>query len=194
MKLITASVVTALFYCTAANAAHPQPPVSSKVAANFGMIGLSHFDTARLNLVNTNNPTIAATPIPALCQAKLRFLDTAGQVLVNSEVVLASGQAGHLDLTHANIPGTARRAQVRAQIATLDNPAPASLANCVATIEVFNSISGRTYSIYPDAPVVYLTPPNIIHPPFPPPPPPIQPGPVPPGFPTLPPPAPAPLP
>lgn len=172
MKLVTASVLTALFYSVGANAEHPQ--FGSQVVSNFGMIGLSQYDTARLNLVNTADPNIINI-IPNLCQAKLRFLDAAGQVAAKTEVVLGNGQAGHLDLTHNDLPRSGRRAQVRAEVATLDDPVTASVANCVATVEVFNTRSGRTYSIYPDAPQLFLGGgPIIIEPPFPgePPPPP----------------------
>lgn len=175
MKLVTASVLTGLFFCASANAEHPRFPSGY----NFGMIGLAKFDTARLNLVNTGDPNII-TIIPSLCQAKLLFLDTGGRVLAKSEVVLGNGQAGHLDLTHAKTPGTAGRVQIRAQVTTLDHPVPTSGANCVATLEVFSSLSGRTYTIYPDAPQVPLD--QFIIGPLPPaepPPPPPGPGPTP---------------
>lgn len=164
MKLVTASALTALFYCAGANAEHPK--FGSQVVSNFGMIGLSKYDTARLTLVNTADPEIINI-IPNLCQAKLRFRDAGGQIVAKSEVVLGNGQAGHLDLTHKKIPGDARRAQVRAEVATLDDPVTASVANCVATVEVFNTRSGRTYSIYPDAPQLFLGGPIVIEPPIP---------------------------
>lgn len=163
MKRI-APLLTALFYCAGAQATHPQ--FESQVVSTFGMIGISNSETARLNLVNIDDPNVINI-IPNLCQAQLRFLDETAQVLAKTDVALANGQAGHLDLVREKISSIGPRVQIRAEVATLDNPALASAANCVATIEIFNSRTGQTKVIYPAAPQLYLGRP-IIDPPFPP--------------------------
>ena len=149
-----APLLTALFYCVGAQATHPQ--FESQVVSTFGMIGISHSETARLNLVNIDDPRIIYI-IPNLCQAQLRFLDETGQILAKSDVALPNGQAGYLDLARDKISSNGPRAQIRAEVATLDNPTLASAANCIATIEIFNSRTGQTKVIYPTAPQVRLS-------------------------------------
>lgn len=175
MKSRTAFFLTTLFYGVGAQAAHPQFP--SQVVSTFGMIGISHTETARLNLVNIDDPKVIYI-IPNLCQAQLRFLDETGKVLTKSDVALPNGQAGHLDLSREKIPRLDSRVQIRAEVATLDSPAMASAANCIATIEIFNSRTGQTTVLYPAAPQLFLGGPITIDPPFPPFPP-VPPGPLP---------------
>ncbi len=153
MKLRTGLILTALFYCAGAQATHPQ--LESQVVSTFGMIGISHYETARLNLVNIDDPE-NINIIANLCQAQLRFLDGEGKVLTKSDVVLANGHADHLDFAQGKTPGANRRIQIRAEVATLDTPVIASAANCIATIEIFNSRTGRTSAVYPAAPKLNL--------------------------------------
>lgn len=173
MKRRTAFLLTALCYGAGAHATHPEP--QSQVVSTFGMIGISLTETARLNLVNIDDPRIINI-IPNLCQAQLRFLDGTGKVLTKSDVALSNGQAGHLDLPREKIPSLDARVEIRAEVATLDSPVPASAANCVATIEIFNSRTGQTTVLYPAAPQLYLGGPITIDPPIPPFPP-VPPGP-----------------
>ena len=168
MKLRTGLILTALFYCAGAQATHPQ--LDSRVVSTFGMIGISHYETARLNLVNIDDPK-NINIIANLCQAQLRFLDGAGKILTKSDVVLANGHAGYLDFAQNKTPDVInRRIQIRAEVATLDAPVIASAANCVATIEIFNSRTGRTSAVYPAAPQLNLGG-FVVEPPIPLPPP-----------------------
>lgn len=164
MKCRVTSLFMALCYCAGAQATHPQ--FASQVVSIFGMIGISHSETARLNLVNIDDPNVISI-IPNLCQAQLRFLDEAGGILAKSDVSLLNGQARYLDLAREKIPGIFPRVQIRAEVATLDNPVIASPATCVATIEIYNSRTGQTTVLYPTAPQLNLGMPIIIDPPFP---------------------------
>ncbi len=160
MKHGAAFLFTALFYCAGAQAAPPQYP--SLVVSTFGMIGIADSETARLNLVNIDDPNIISI-IPNLCQAHLRFLDEKGNVLAKSDVSLTNAQAGYLDFAHAKIPEVeaSHRRQIRPEVATLESPVIASVANCIATIEIFNSHTGQTTVIYPAAPRLDLGNPDI---------------------------------
>lgn len=162
MKFSTGFILTTFFSCASAYAIPPQ--AESRVASTLGMIGISQYETARLNLVNIDDPNIISI-IPNLCQAQLRFMDETGKVLAKSDIVLINGQAGHLDFTQGKISESNRRKQIRAEIATLEAPVVASAANCVATIEIFNSRTGRTSALYPVAPRLDLGGP-VIDPPL----------------------------
>ena len=135
----------------------PDRPVSS------GMIGIVRAQTARLNLVNVraivpDAPDLRLGP----CRVELQFLDSQGMVLKMSEVSLATGQAGFLDLTRddrpsqtgrpgATVPGGADRQQIRAVWQVLDNRdmPECGRSNFIATVEVFGRDGITTVILLP---------------------------------------------
>lgn len=137
------------------------------------MIGVARAQTARLNLVNVRAipPDDTGHP-PDPCRAELQFLDSQGMVLKMSEVSLAPGQAGFLDLTRRDRPSPpgrpgvippdeGDRQQIRAVWTVPDSPdmPQCSRSNFIATVEVFGR-DGKTTVLYvvPDNPDV---PPDI---------------------------------
>src|SRR5690349_11912986 len=83
------------------------PPAAAQIAQtppgppediNFASVGFSFGQTARLNLVNLGPATPVTVP-PGPCRAQMGFLDSAGHLLAPmSQLSLASGQAGFVDL------------------------------------------------------------------------------------------------
>jgi len=125
-----------------ATAFNPQPDPP------FGMIGIAQGQTARINLVNTTSPDAALFAPP--CRARLRFLDSDGNVLTHMRAEVAAGHSTFLDYSPAstNLGDVAvpLRAEIRAA-ATFDNnqvpPDP-----CRVNLEIFENATGRTTVLY----------------------------------------------
>ena len=123
----------------------------------FGMVGIAHAQTARLNLVNILQPDGNAGLPPGPCRARLMFLDSEGAVLKMSDVSLAPGHAGFLDVTRRDTPsdggrpGTvgndADRQQIRAVWQAFDDPYQCGPEVFIATVEVFGR-DGRTTVLF----------------------------------------------
>jgi len=131
----------------------PVPPPPQPVEVAFGMVGLAHLQTARLNVVMIGG----GQPDPGQrCRAEISFFDAAGQLFRDSsgvpiatEVILVSDQAARLDLREADAfrGRTGLRVALRARMQALDPPpttGPDPCRRVVATLEVFDNFTGRT--------------------------------------------------
>ena len=129
----------------------PDPPA-------FGMIGITHEQTARLNVVNWGdvNPGPCRSrggevdPGPCRVQVELIFVDSQGNVLMRSTESLMPGHAAFLDLDGATLPrdtgppsAGGNRTEIRAKIRLFEDPSiqPVSQGdrNLAATVEVFDN-------------------------------------------------------
>ncbi len=110
----------------------------------FGTLGVTLFETARLNVV--------AVPFYLPCVGTLSFADKYGNQLGNSlNVNLSPGQATFLDLPGSTVvTGLGQRAEVH-PIVTLSS-SPAGNA-CLASTEIYLNATGST--------IVYLSPATI---------------------------------
>ena len=124
---------------------------------NFGMLGITHEQTARLNIVNWGDGPIPAgdrsTPVPSgdrPIRAELIFLDSWDNVLRRSTETLMPGHAAFLDLDGATLPRDSgpptaggNRTQIRAKIRLIEDPnlqpIPSGDRNLAATVEVFDN-------------------------------------------------------
>jgi hypothetical protein len=131
----------------------PEPP------GRFGMVGLAFGQTARLNAVNLLPPDPVVPREP--CQGTLGFLNSEGQTFVDSgggeivkEVSIGAGHAEFLDMPASEVVRRGRRVQFRAglELRHAELP-PDPCLNIVATLEVFDDLTGRTMVLYPSDPV-----------------------------------------
>jgi hypothetical protein len=129
-----------------------QPIAVASTVKTTAMIGLAQGQTAQLNLLN---PGVQAPATGVICTAAVSYFDAAGTLLKSSTISIAPGKSGSTDLsgdTDLNIAVGARR-EIRAQISIPAVPPPAStgatpivVAACklIPTLEIFDSVSGRT--------------------------------------------------
>ena len=131
----------------------PEPP------GRFGMVGLAFGQTARLNAVNLVPPDPVVPREP--CQGTLGFLNSEGQTFLDSggremvkEVSIMPGHAEFLDMPASEVLRRGRRVQFRAglELRHAELP-PDPCQNIVATLEVFDDLTGRTMVLYPPGPV-----------------------------------------
>jgi hypothetical protein len=167
-KLLT---VSSLCLCTLfllavlpamAQIAQQPPPEPEKI--NFPTVGISLGQTARLHLVNLGLAGPGTIP-PGPCRAQMGFLDSAGNLLAPmSQLSLAPGQAGFVDLNRDALTGFTGfanlRVQSRATISFVAPPdpdiPPGPCDNMHANLEVIDNLTART-SVLVDNP--RLTPP-----------------------------------
>jgi len=112
----------------------PDPPA-------FGMLAVTHGQTARLNVVD-------ATDVPpGPCrEVELMFLDSEGNIRQRSVQCLMSGRAAFLDLNGNFLEQIDNRTEIRGKV-HLINPPERTVTNLVATIEVFDNETGKTMFI-----------------------------------------------
>jgi len=139
-KVITVAVLAAILITTATlldrtrvSAFNPQPDPPA-----FGMLAVTHGQTARLNVVDTMDVP------PGPCrEVELMFLDSEGNIRQRSVQCLMSGHAAFLDLNGNFLEQTDNRAEIRGKV-HLINPPERTMTSFVATIEVFDNETGRT--------------------------------------------------
>jgi hypothetical protein len=147
-KVITVAVLASILIATATlldrtrvSAFNPQPDPPA-----FGMLAVTHGQTARLNVVDTMDVP------PGPCrEVELMFLDSEGNIRQRSVQCLMSGHAAFLDLNGNFLELTDNRAEIRGKV-HLINPPERTMTNLVATIEVFDNETGRTSFILVPSP------------------------------------------
>lgn len=122
----------------------------------FGMVGITHGQTMRLNIVNLAVAVDGQVPPP--CRVVLTFRDANGRPFTNSdgqvirrEVELQVGHSAFLDLNGDNFVGPPAdttgplRLQLRPFVRVLASPPdPEIPPPCRATMEIFDNATGRT--------------------------------------------------
>jgi hypothetical protein len=116
---------------------------------SFGMVGLSHGQTIRLNVVHAAVAENRLPPNP--CLVELNFVDDAGNTIAQSTEVLRPGQATLLDVNGDDLLGRNLRSEVRAFIRVItdgrENQLPPN--PCIPTLAVFENATGKTTLIHP---------------------------------------------
>jgi hypothetical protein len=115
----------------------------------FGMVGLAEGQTAQLNLLN---PGVAAPAVGVICSAVVAFLDGNGTVLKTGSVSVAPGKSAAFDLrADADLAlSVDQRRDIRATIMipgpvpVASSAAPAPACKLFPTLEIFDTVSGRT--------------------------------------------------
>lgn len=118
--------------------------------ASFGMVGLTDGQTIRLNVVNAaaSDPRLPPNP----CLVQLNFVDGAGNSIAELSEMLTPGQSTLLDVDGDDLIGrVGNRGQVRAFVRVISDSRGNRLPPnpCVATLEVFESATGKTAFVYP---------------------------------------------
>ena len=130
------------------------PPIHVRKDRNItssGMVGITHGQTIRLNVVNTGD---------AICPCQrviLNFRNADGQLLrrgdgsiIQQEIELEPGRATSLDLNYDELPPGPTRQQLRAVVTGLTPPDGTSQQHkpfrdhIVTTVEVFDNITSRS--------------------------------------------------
>jgi hypothetical protein len=118
------------------------------------MVGIAEGQTARLNLLN---PGVQAPAVGVICTAAVEYLDDSGAVLKTASVTVTPGKSVGVDLqsdTDLSLATGARR-EIRAAIAIPTIPPPttttggSAVPTCklIPTLEIFDSVSGRTEAV-----------------------------------------------
>ena len=126
----------------------------------FGLIGLARGQTARLNVVNLRSlrpaePTADQVVTAVPCSVRLSFLDQRGNVIARSVESILPGDGAFLDLPfHEAIPPGfgGNRFEIRAVVQVLRRPEDERRCVTISTVEIFDSETGRTNTIYPEPP------------------------------------------
>ena len=125
------------------------PPV--QVTRTTGMVGIAEGQTAQLNALN---PGEAAAAAGVVCSGLLSFLGEDGKVLKSMTVNVAPGTSQHLALDSVIDLALAvnARKEIRATITIPPVPPPATsstttlapVCKLIGTLEIFNTLDGRT--------------------------------------------------
>jgi hypothetical protein len=130
----------------------------------FGMVGIAHGQTMRLNVVNLSPPDPNRQYPPDPCRVVLSFRNADGQPFTNNDgqpirrvVELQAGESAFLDLnadafappsTNADVAPAPARLQLRPFVRVLASPPDPNKQlppdPCRASMEVFDNTSGRT--------------------------------------------------
>lgn len=110
------------------------PPLTGDNRIDFGMVGISWGQTARLNTLNIGDTE---------CTVDLVFLDQNSQVLATFTVTVAPNKAAFNSINRDKIVGyPGRRVQIRALM--LRNENQTTSCKLVPSLEIFNNVDGKT--------------------------------------------------
>ena len=146
---------TCVFLLGAAVLCAQSSPVPQPTVVTTGMVGVADAQTAQLNLLNRG---VLAPAEGVICSAEVQFVDDSGTVLKSTTLAIPPGQSKAFQLhsdTDLNLVVAGDRREIRAVImsplvtpssgSSEAPPTPASPAcKLVATLEVFDTVSGRT--------------------------------------------------
>ena len=134
-KMFIAGVAVALLVLggKVVKAFNPQPDPPGV----WGMFGITPPETARLNVVNIGLPGVPPGP----CNVQFSFYNDSGKLLKQNTIVLNRGQSSFLDITGVEA-GAAFRSQIHPYVLLATN-SPTG-CNAVATLELFDTTSGKT--------------------------------------------------
>lgn len=155
---LAASLLAGLLAFTvspAALALDEVPVPHGAVQIAFGMAGLAHLQTARLNVVAIGGGSPNPSDLP-ICLVEVGFVDDMGEVFhdasglpIAARFDLVPGEARELDLRAADAfrGSTGLRKAFRAVVRGTAVP-PNPCRPPVATLEVFDNLTGRTMLLY----------------------------------------------
>jgi hypothetical protein len=149
LKLISAATLTAtvsslLAPLAAAQATCDGPACVQRHVQRFGLVGVASGQDVQLSVVNPLSDT--PEPVAPVCHVQVRLLSATGVELKSTVADLKPGQSTSLTLGRS--PSLAgRRQPITAQVVAADAPepiAPSSRCAVQSTLEVFDSLTGRT--------------------------------------------------
>ncbi len=127
-------------------------PPPAQVTRTSGMVGIAEGQTARLNALNPDVASPAATGV--ICTGLITFLGEDGKVLKSTTVSVTPGTSQHLDLDSVLDLALAvdNRKEIRATITVppilpptaTSTTAVAPVCKLIGTLEIFNTLDGRT--------------------------------------------------
>ncbi len=136
--------------CTSFGLAQPAGRAVNHGTMTSGVVGIAEGQIAQLNVLNAGVTAPAATG--AICSGVLSFVDDTGNVLKSATVSVIPGASSSLTLDADKdlaLP-SAERKQIRA---TITIPAPSTTSpmaavapacRLIGTLEIFNTVDGRT--------------------------------------------------
>ena len=139
------SITTWLVMLVSGNGAAPgaqeTKPAQGSSVQRFGMVGLARGQTARLNVVNAQLVRPPDGRGDAGCPVELSFIDSVGRTVASGGGTLRAGEAILIDLPFAERGrGLETRLQIRGVVRSTLGPC----ADLIATVEIFDTPSGRT--------------------------------------------------
>ena len=146
------SYVRSTCVCAFAAVALSAQTIPVETVGTTGMIGIADSQTAQLNLLN---PGVEAPATGVVCLASVAFLDASGSVLKSASFSVPPGTSQPFDLrsdTDLKLVAGDRR-EIRATIMMPAVPPPTAPATSAATavacklvptLEIFDTVSGRT--------------------------------------------------
>jgi hypothetical protein len=116
---------------------------------DFGLVGITRFDTLRLGVVCSADGSVT----PAPCDVTFNFSDAQGRTVKQSRMILAAGAGGSLDLKWSEIGTTASRVEI-SPCWTVAIGGEVPLGAVVGSLAVLDNFTGLTIAqSYPAAPV-----------------------------------------
>jgi hypothetical protein len=141
MAALAAAALLALWPVLRVKAFNPQPDPPA-----FGMVGLDPLETVRLNAICADGP-LPGGVAPGPCDVTLTFRDISGRLVKQMTKTLQPGEGTFLDLRGMEMPLAGARLEFEPNIP------PSGRGFVLATVEVFDSFTGRTSALLnPTAP------------------------------------------
>ncbi len=114
-------------------------PVARTGDVDFGLAGITPFDTGRLSAYCEGDGSVA----PPACDITFEFHDMAGKLIKQSRMILPANTGGHLDVKWADLGTTARRVEIspcwKGAVGGI-----ASLGSAIASFAVIDNFTGMT--------------------------------------------------
>ena len=135
LKTVTLGMLMAFAALLLTNPAKAFRPIFLEF--NFGTVGITRGQTARLNVLNTGREPI---------QLSLNFTDSAGRQIKQSVEKVEPGQSTFLDLTPTSVDDSAGRLQIHASVEVSSRESGGGAGRLfIPTLEVFDTGTGRTH-------------------------------------------------
>jgi len=163
MKLTAVIAVAAIAVVCSFIRVHAQDQFHPVPAIQFGILGITRGQTARLNVTNVASPDDPFYP-PDPCRVTITFVDGDGNVLLNfagqpvrREVLLQPGHSAFLQIDGDEfVPRGQARVNFRPVVRVLIPPPDPETAfppdPCFPTLEVISNLTGHTALIYSGTP------------------------------------------
>src|SRR5580765_4676433 len=132
LKAVTLGLLMAMAALLITNPAKAFRPIFAEF--NFGMVGITRGQTARLNVLNAGREPI---------NLSLNFTDSAGRLIKQAFETVEGGHAIFLDLTPGTVDDVAGRFQIHASIEASGGGGDAG-RQFIPTLEVYDNDTGRT--------------------------------------------------
>ncbi len=134
LKAITLSALIAIAALMISNPAQASRPIFMQF--QFGMVGITRDQTARLNVLNGSREPI---------QVSFNFTDSAGRQIKQAVETIMPDHAAFLDLTPSGVDDAAGRLQIHATLEIGERSPGGAGRQIIPTLEVFDTSTGKTH-------------------------------------------------